>query len=82
MPTWAFGPPPPVRAWLRDADLGGKKLCAFCAFYALGGGHALATLSQLSPNGLAARLPLKRPAAALNLNDSLQAWAGEIAGLK
>jgi len=80
MPVWAFGPPPPVRAWLRTADLGGKKLCAFCTFRALGGGHALATLAKLAPGGLAARLCLRRIAGGRKLGESLKAWAEEVAG--
>ena len=80
MPVWAFGPPPPVRAWLRTADLAGKKLCAFCDFRALGGRHALATLAKLVPCRLAARLCLKRPAADPKLAETLRTWAGEVAG--
>jgi flavodoxin len=73
-PIWGFRPPPAVRSYLKKANLAGKKVCAICTFYAFGGGRVLDAIARMVPGGLAARLPLKRPATHPNLAATLKEW--------
>ena len=74
-PTWGFKPPPAVRSYLRKVNLAGKKVCAFCTFYGIGGDRVLNAVAGMVPGGLAGRLALKRPAARPNLAATLEEWA-------
>ncbi len=80
MPLWVFKPPPAVRSYLKKVSLAGKKVCAFCTFYGSGGGRALEAVAELVPGGLAARLPLKKPASNPNLAATLKEWAKQVGG--
>ena len=77
-PIWGFKPPPAVRSYLKKVNLAGKKVCAFCTFYAIGGDRVLDAVAKLVPGGLAARLALKRPAADPNLAATLKEWAKQV----
>lgn len=61
MPVWAFEPPPPIRAYVTQVDLAGKKVFGFCTFDGSGGEKTMASLAQLVPGGLADSLCLKKP---------------------
>ncbi len=63
MPVWAFEPPPPIRAYVTQVDLAGKKVFGFCTFDGSGGDKTMASLGQLVPGGLADSLSLKKPLA-------------------
>jgi len=80
MPVWGFKPPPAVRSYLKKVNLAGKKVCAFCTFDGSGGDRTLEAVAELVPGGLAARLPLKKPAADPNLGATLKEWAKQAAG--
>jgi flavodoxin len=80
MPIWGLKPPPAVRSYLKKVDLAGKKVCAYCVCLATGGGRTLDAVAQRVPGGLAARLPLKKPAADPNLAAILKEWAKQVAG--
>ena len=74
-PIWGFKPPPAVRSYIKKVNLAGKKVCAVCTCFAMGGDWVLDAIAQLVPGGLAARLALKRPAADPNLAATLREWA-------
>jgi len=80
MPVWGLTPPPAVRSYLKKADLAGKKVCAYCACLATGGGRTLEAVAKQVPGGLAARLALTRPAADPNLAAILKEWAKQVGG--
>ena len=80
MPVWGFKPPPAVRSYLKKVNLAGKKVCAFCTFDGSGGDRTLDAVADLVPGGLAARLPLKKPAANPNLAAILKEWAKQVGG--
>ncbi len=79
MPVWAFQPPPPIRAYVKQVDLAGKKVCAFCTYDGSGAEKTLAAMDELVPGGLADSSHWKRPRANdSNLDQKLTAWAAEI----
>ncbi|MGD1000573.1 MAG: flavodoxin [Candidatus Brocadiia bacterium] len=77
-PIWGFRPPPAVRSYLRKVNLAGKKVCAVCTFYGMGGDWVLDAIAAMVPGGLAARLALRRPAAQQNLAATLKEWAKQV----
>jgi hypothetical protein len=77
-PIWGFKPPPAVRSYLKKVNLAGKKVCAVCTFYGIGGDRALDAIARMVPGGLAARLALKQPAARSNLAETLGEWTKQI----
>lgn len=77
-PIWAFKPPPAVRSYLKKVNLAGKKVCAICTFYGIGGDRVLDAIARMVPGGLAARLPLKKPAAQPNLAATLKEWTKQV----
>jgi flavodoxin len=80
MPVWGFKPPPALRNYLKKVNLTGKKVCAFCTYDGTGGDRTLEAVAGLVPGGLAARLPLKKPAADPNLAATLKEWVKQIGG--
>jgi len=74
-PIWGFKPPPAARSYLKKVNLAGKKVCAVCTYFGMGGDWVLDAIARLVPGGLAARLALRRPAADPNLAATLKEWA-------
>ena len=81
-PVWANGLPPAVRAYLRGADLSGRRACALATH---GGGGARKTfkaIAQLLPTELCETIEFKKPNADdPELAAKLKDWAEKVKNL-
>ena len=79
MPVWGANPPPAIRTYLKMVNLAGAKVCGFATMGGSGAEKTLDRVAELVPNGLALRLPLKRPKVRdAELEATLREWAGKI----
>ena len=81
MPVWADAPPPAVRAFVRQYDLTGKKIFAFCTHRGSGGDKTFAKLADMLPEKLVGTLALKSPQRDPQLEEKLKQWVEQIRSL-
>ena len=81
MPVWADAPPPAIRAFVRQYDLTGKKIFAFCTHRGSGGDKTFAKLSKMLPEKIIGTLALKSPQRDPQLEEKLKQWVEQIRSL-
>ena len=81
MPVWADAPPPAIRAFVRQYDLTGKKIFAFCTHRGSGGDKTFAKLADMLPEKLVGTLALKSPQRDPQLEEKLKQWVEQIRSL-
>ena len=78
MPVWADAPPPAIRAFVKQYDLTGKKIFAFCTHRGSGGEKTFAKLSKMLPEKIIQTLALRSPQKDPELEEKLKQWAEQI----
>jgi len=82
MPIWAFQPPAPVRQYVRQTDLAGITVCAFCTSDGTSGKGAFKALNGLLPAPLAETFGWIKPKPDdPELQQALAAWAEKLKAL-
>ena len=81
MPVWADAPPPAIRAFVKQYDLTGKKIFAFCTHRGSGGDKTFAKLADMLPEKLVGTLALKSPQRDPQLEEKLKQWVEQIRSL-
>jgi len=81
-PVWTWGLPPAVRDYVRQVDLAGRKVCAFCTSICVKGKGAFNALNRALPEPLAETFRCPGPKAGdAELDPQLQTWAAKVKGL-
>lgn len=77
-PVWFWSPSSPIRSWLEQHPLKGRRFAFFCTMGGSGAPHALATMKQLAGGRPVATLALTDDEIDASARAKLDAFVGEL----